>query len=239
MAEPEMTRRNVAPTASGLPWANAESRRILVTVGRRQPRSPDTKHRLKSAAARVFTTRGYRTTGVDHIVDNAGTTRGAFYYYFTGKADVARDIQEEMWSAAGGRAEGVVDPEDVFLSKSRRVLEAYLATLEELGPERAFLLEAFAEPELAMVDRKGTKWGRHFISDFLTEATERGEIPRQDLELPTTLLHEALQALTLTALKGEDVTAILRVIDGLNQALVAGGLAKDPDPSPTTGPPFP
>ena len=62
-------------------------------VARRQPAPKDTKNRLMAAAVEVFGTRGYAKASVDDIVKRAGMTRGAFYYYFTSKADIAHDLQ--------------------------------------------------------------------------------------------------------------------------------------------------
>jgi AcrR family transcriptional regulator len=194
-------------------------------MGRRGYKPRTTQERLKTAAADVFTTRGYGVSGVDHIVEQAGTTRGAFYYYFASKADVARDVQEELWGSAARQSEAVFVHDDDFLTNVRRGLEAYLTALKDLGPERAFLREAFDDPTLAMVDGEGHKWGAHFIRQRLIEAMDAGHIPRQDVDGPTALLVEALQALTLAALDGGDVTDALAVIEELNKALLTGTIA--------------
>jgi AcrR family transcriptional regulator len=190
-------------------------------MGRRSPK-PDNHSRIKAAAGEVFATRSYRATAVDDIVEQAGTSRGSFYYYFTSKADVARDLQEELWGGAAHRADQAVDPEADFLTNVRRGLEAYLAALKDLGAERAFLSEGFVEPTLAMFDGEGKKWGGHFIRQRLIDAMDKGEIPRQDPDPAARLLVEALQTLTVVALRGDDVTEPLRVIEDLNQALVSG-----------------
>jgi TetR/AcrR family transcriptional regulator, transcriptional repressor for nem operon len=190
-------------------------------MGRRSPK-PDTHSRLKTAAGEVFAARSYRATAVDDIVEQAGTSRGSFYYYFTSKADVARDLQEELWSATARQADQAVDPEGDFLTNVRRGLDAYLAALKDLGAERAFLSEGFVEPTLAMFDDEGKKWGGHFIRDRLIEAMDRGEIPRQDPEQAARLLVEALQTLTLAALEGDDVTGPMRLVEELNRALTSG-----------------
>jgi AcrR family transcriptional regulator len=191
-------------------------------MGRRIPK-PDTHSRLKTAAAEVFSNRSYRETAVDDIVEQAGTSRGSFYYYFTGKADVARDLQEELWGTAARQADQAVDPEADFLTNVRRGLEAYLAALQDFGAQRAFLSEGFVDPTLAMFDDEGKKWGAHFIRDRLVDAMERGEIPRQDPDQAARLLVEALQSLTLAALKGDDVTDSLRIVENLNGAMTLGG----------------
>ncbi len=199
---------------------------MMRPAGRRTPK-PDTHSLLKTAAAEVFATRSYRATAVDDIVEQAGTSRGSFYYYFTSKADVARDLQEELWGAAARQADQVVDPEADFLTNARRGLEAYLAALKDFGAERAFLSEGFVEPTLAMFDDEGKKWGGHFIRDRLVDAMDRGEIPRQDPDQAARLLVEALQTLTLAALQGADVTGPLGLIEDLNRALTSGPRATE------------
>ncbi len=173
-------------------------------------------------AVGAFGDRGYGATGVDHIVERAGTTRGAFYYYFASKADVARDLQEDLWGAAAQRSADAVKPEGDFLTNIRQGVEAYLAALKDLGPERPFLRQAFDDPALTMRDAEGKKWGAHFVREQILDAMDRGQIPRQDPEMATRLLVDALQALTLAALDGEDTTDALRVIDDLNEALKMG-----------------
>ncbi len=159
---------------------------------------------------------------MDDIVEQAGTSRGSFYYYFTSKSDVARDLQEDLWGAAAHQAEQAVDPEADFLTNVRRGLEAYLAALKDLGSERAFLREGFVEPTLAMFDGEGEKWGGHFIRERLVDTMEKGQIPRQDPARAARLLVDALQTLTLAALEGDDVTEALHVIEDLNRALTSG-----------------
>ncbi|HXW34549.1 MAG TPA: helix-turn-helix domain-containing protein [Acidimicrobiales bacterium] len=181
-----------------------------------------------ASAVEIIGTKGYEATCVDDIVEQAGRTRGAFYYYFANKAEVARDAQETLWSDAGNRAPKLVDPEADFLTRTRRSLEIYLAALKNLGPEGAFLRQGFDEPTLGMFDDEGKKWGRHFVRAMLVDAMDRGEIPLQDLDGAISSLVEALQVLTLAALKGDDVTDALRVIDELNEALLR------PDPLETS-----
>jgi len=64
-------------------------------VARRQPKSKDSKERLMTAAVEVFRTKGYDAATVDDIVERARLSRGAFYYYFTSKADIADELQGE------------------------------------------------------------------------------------------------------------------------------------------------
>jgi len=55
-----------------------------------------TRERLISAAVELFTEHGYRATSVGEIARTAGTTATTFYRYFTGKADIARLLQDRI-----------------------------------------------------------------------------------------------------------------------------------------------
>src|SRR6202011_2231402 len=79
-------------------------------VARRQPKTRDTRERVAAAALEVFSERGYAAASIDDIVERAGTTRGAFYYYFEGKDDVARDLQRDLWHRLANEAQASFDP---------------------------------------------------------------------------------------------------------------------------------
>jgi AcrR family transcriptional regulator len=48
----------------------------------------DTRGELIEAAWELFSTAGYDATPVEAILENVGLSKGAFYYYFTGKEDI-------------------------------------------------------------------------------------------------------------------------------------------------------
>ena len=173
-----------------------------------------------ASAVEVIGSKGYEATCVDDIVEQAGNTRGAFYYYFASKADVARDAQQSLWDAAGRLAPEVVDPEADFLTRTRHSLEVYLQALKSLDSKSSFLRQGFDQPTLALTEPDGSKWGAHFVREMLLDAMDKGDIPRRDLDEAVPLLVEALQNLTLAALRGDDVTAALRTIDEINVSLV-------------------
>jgi AcrR family transcriptional regulator len=69
---------------------------------------PEARRRLRDAALRLFHRRGYPTTSVQEIVEAAGVTKGAFYYYFDSKEALLRELHDEF-----------IDDE---LDRARRVL---------------------------------------------------------------------------------------------------------------------
>ncbi|MCG7489085.1 TetR/AcrR family transcriptional regulator [Vibrio sp. Of14-4] len=51
----------------------------------------DTREKILSSAAKLFTHRGYEGVGIDEIMSDAGLTRGVFYKYFSSKSDLYCD----------------------------------------------------------------------------------------------------------------------------------------------------
>ncbi|CAH0539551.1 TetR/AcrR family transcriptional regulator [Vibrio marisflavi] len=51
----------------------------------------DTREKILSSAAELFTHRGYDGVGIDEIMSDAGLTRGVFYKYFSSKSDLYCD----------------------------------------------------------------------------------------------------------------------------------------------------
>jgi AcrR family transcriptional regulator len=54
---------------------------------------------LLNAALRVFARRGYRAAGVDEIAAEAGYSKGALYWHFSGKAELLNALLEERVDA--------------------------------------------------------------------------------------------------------------------------------------------
>ncbi|CAM3739335.1 TetR/AcrR family transcriptional regulator [Vibrio aquimaris] len=51
----------------------------------------DTREKILSSAAKLFTHRGYDGVGIDEIMSDVGLTRGVFYMYFSSKSDLYCD----------------------------------------------------------------------------------------------------------------------------------------------------
>src|SRR4051794_36153563 len=75
--QPRLDRRTRAARAEGRP-----ARRDLLT-----------------AALRVFARRGYREAGVDEIAAEAGYSKGALYWHFSGKEELLTALLEERIDA--------------------------------------------------------------------------------------------------------------------------------------------
>jgi len=67
----------------------------------------DTRGELVEAAWRLFSTAGYDATPVESIIAAVGLSKGAFYYYFTGKEDVLDAVVSRMVEEMVGEIEGI------------------------------------------------------------------------------------------------------------------------------------
>lgn len=60
----------------------------------RQERAKRTREQILVAAARTFEQTGYTAARLDHIARDATVTKGALYFHFRSKADLARAVME-------------------------------------------------------------------------------------------------------------------------------------------------
>jgi AcrR family transcriptional regulator len=61
--------------------------------------SAETRRLIVNAAARLFSERGYATASLSDIVTSAGVTKGALYWHFKSKEDIALDIVRQMYAS--------------------------------------------------------------------------------------------------------------------------------------------
>lgn len=58
---------------------------------------PDRRHALLDAAAEEFATHGFSGASLNRVIETAGLSKGAFYYYFDDKADLLATVLERSW----------------------------------------------------------------------------------------------------------------------------------------------
>jgi AcrR family transcriptional regulator len=107
---------------------NSDSKGVTHLPGPSPKRTRDkeaTRQRILEAAIATFAAKGYNQTGVEDVVQASGTSKGAFYYHFTGKEQLFDELLR-----------GLVDrlAEDLFhaidgLSGATRKIEAALAAV--------------------------------------------------------------------------------------------------------------
>ncbi|MHB8691499.1 MAG: TetR/AcrR family transcriptional regulator [Solirubrobacteraceae bacterium] len=112
----------------------------------------DARDELLTAALRVFARRGYREAGVDEIAAEAGYSKGALYWHFSGKDELLTALLEERIDAPTRDRVALLASAPPERDMS---VEATRAFAQQLGEQRdAMLLEreywslAIRDPEL-------------------------------------------------------------------------------------------
>jgi AcrR family transcriptional regulator len=112
----------------------------------------DARRELLSAAAEVFSSRGYHQASIDDVAELAGYSKGAVYWHFAGKDDLflalieehvdrpTREMVELLESAPADR--------DMAPEASRRFAEVLTAQRDWLLLDNEYWLRAMRDPEL-------------------------------------------------------------------------------------------
>lgn len=93
----------------------------------RQVRAEVTRASVLTAAADVFLRLGYANAGLNEIIEQSGVTKGALYFHFSSKEDLARGVIDEgqlrLTSVMGAVSEGPVPALEALVSLSYVVVD--------------------------------------------------------------------------------------------------------------------
>ena len=100
--------------------------------------SADKRRLILAAAVRVFATKGYHTSRVGDIAEEAGIAHGLLYHYFKSKEEVLQTVFRENWSQ--------------LLEAFTRIETSEESPLEQLGAIAKVLLRSWRDqPDLVRV----------------------------------------------------------------------------------------
>ena len=164
----------------------------------------EARDELLTAALRVFARRGYTQAGVDEIAAEAGYSKGALYWHFSGKEELLLTLLDERIDAP---------------------MREMVALLESAPPERDMSVEASREFARRLRDqREAVLLEREYWSLAIRDPELRGRYAERETELRTALA-AALEARARhlgtphLPMPAQDVARIVRT--------VIGGLAID------------
>ncbi len=149
---------------------------------------PLKQEEILAAAADEFAVRGFEGASLNRIIERAGTSKGALYYYFDDKADLLATVAEQAVKRV--LAETDFPPLESLTKEDywERVREASRRSFESLEAETWYmrLLRAFwrlREEEAARNATVGVlDWSRNLMHLFLVRGQELGTV-RTDLPL--------------------------------------------------------
>lgn len=189
-------------------------------MAKRNPAARDTKERILEAALEVFGERGYVAASIDEIAARAGGTKGAVYYYFTDKDDLARDLRALLWNRLRDEAMLASDPDGDVVTNLIGSFGAYLKALQRLGAARFFLRDSWS---LTDSETKRDELESQFplLRAFLEEGIRRGELLPLDSEAMARALVGAFSEATLHILKTGEAGPTTEVVEHIVRALAA------------------
>jgi AcrR family transcriptional regulator len=187
-------------------------------VSRRAPAVRDTKERVLSAALDVFAERGYHAATVEEIAERAGMTKGAVYYWFRDKEDLACDLQRQVWTTIATEAQRALDPDANAIDNLKLAFRGYLLSLDDSAQARFFLRDCWAVASLDAANREQLEMGVGLVQQLVQDGISRGDVVDVDAETFTRVLLGAFAEATLHVLtKGHSeqaVEVVERLIDG-------------------------
>jgi len=92
----------------------------------------DSRQLIFKAAAVEFAERGYAAAGVDRIAEKARVNKAMIYYHFGSKADLYREVLQDMFRAVSARARAIADGDGTPEAK----FDTWVATLVEEAAAR-------------------------------------------------------------------------------------------------------
>jgi AcrR family transcriptional regulator len=187
-------------------------------AARRQPVERDTRARVIAAAIEEFSARGYHEASVESIAERAGVTKGAVYYWFRDKADLANDVLVEIWERLGNEAALALDPDGDPVGNLKAAFRTFLGSLQDLGEARFFLREGWAVPELDQAGRQEHEMGIQVIRAALEPAA--ADADAGVVEAAAHVLSGAFAEATLHILTTGEAEPTLQVVEHVIDALV-------------------
>jgi TetR/AcrR family transcriptional regulator len=92
----------------------------------------DSKAQIFAAAAAEFAEHGYAATSVDRIAAKARVNKAMLYYHFGSKADLYREVLQDMFRALAARARAIADGNATPSAK----FDTWVATIVEEASAR-------------------------------------------------------------------------------------------------------
>lgn len=174
-------------------------------------RGEETKERIERTALRLFVEQGVTETSIKEIARAAGISQGAMYNHYVSKEDLAWSLFAENFSDIGQELRRRAREHTTIEARLKAMVAHVFASFDRDWLRVSYVF-AVRHLHLGRVTRK---LGNPYMvfRTVIAEAIKRGEIPRQDPELATSLV----------------TGAVIQVIDTRILGRIAGPLADRSD----------
>lgn len=142
----------------------------------RQDRAERTRNAILDAAAEVFEKRGFSGASLSDILTRAGVTKGALYFHFASKEELAHAIIEEQWNIDAPDVETATSPMQGVIDVCHAFGLSLCANIRVRASNRLVTEANFAQPDPDVYQR----WNK-ITYEFLVAARDVGDL-RADLD---------------------------------------------------------
>lgn len=169
-----------------------------------QQRGDETRARILAAAAARFTRAGYDATGVAEICEQAGVSKGAFYYHFPTKQAVFMALFDEWLLGVdlpfqSVRGAGETVPERL-LDLAGMVQQVFESAAGRLPMFLEFWRQAAKEPEIWQATIEPYRRYRTAFAALIAEGEAEGSLRTVDPDLAARVLVSLGAGLVLQAI---------------------------------------
>lgn len=147
--------------------------------------TPETRTRILEAAVKIFATKGYHDAKVDDIVNEAQTSKGAFYFYFPSKQEIFTALSDTFADLLESKIQEAMQSEPHGLQQMDAALRVSLGLFSQYrGLAKIALVQAvglgvvFEERRRAINNRL-----TRLIQSRLETAAAEGSIPPLQAEI--------------------------------------------------------
>jgi TetR/AcrR family transcriptional regulator, fatty acid metabolism regulator protein len=186
----------------------------------------DKRQQLLGAAVRVFARKGFHTSRVGDIAEEAGVAHGLLYHYFKSKDQVLEAVFHENWSILIARIESVEETDEPAADQIRHIAAIVLRTWLHLPDVVRVVIQEFGRsPEL------GERIGEltlpiDALQRVIARGIERGEF-RKDVDpaFAATVVYGSIDELLTAWVLGRlpsDEEAVARAEQTLVEVILLG-----------------
>lgn len=147
-------------------------------------RGEETRRRILAEAAEAFADRGYASTSLSDLVSATGLTKGAFYFHFASKEELALEVFRSKHEEWHGKVLAVLEREPRAIDRMVAVMRTVTELIEADPSARCvgrLADELSREPQLASIVNGQFEAWVELSTELLRRAQEEGDV-RPDLD---------------------------------------------------------
>ncbi len=174
---------------------------------RRERTRQQHREEIISAATGLFARHGYEGTSMQMIADQAEISVGKLYLHFEGKEDMYRSVVEFHAANVHELANGAGDLSMSPIDRLRARTIAVVGYMDENDDFVRFYVEEMEGAGKGCCQKDRSEHSMHLgeYTKLLREAIENGDIPDEDPEMLTAMIHGAGHSMMAHVIKKGDI----------------------------------